>query len=78
MTKLDIIQPNNLEVVWGLVKPRNPTPDFKGIIVCSFYSVPYSKSKKQLVQHITINYTELKARHKNCFFVAEGDINDLT
>ena len=77
LTKLDVIQPNTLEVVWGLVKPRIPTPDFKGIIVCSLYSVPYSKSKNQLVQHIAINYTELKARHKNCFFLAGGDINDL-
>ena len=77
LTKLDVIQPNNLEVVWGLVKPRNPTSQFKGIIVCSFYSVPNSKSKRQLVEHITINYTELKARHKDCFFVTGGDINDL-
>ena len=77
LTKLDVIQPNNLEVVWGLVRPNKPTENFKGIIICSFYSVPYSKTKKQLVQHITINYTELKTRYKDYFFLTGGDINDL-
>ena len=59
LTKLDVIQPKNLEVVWGLVRPNKSTEHFKGIIICSFYSVPYSKTKKQLIEHITINYTEL-------------------
>ena len=77
LTKLDVIQLNNLEVVWGLVRPNKPTDKFKGIIICSFYSVPNSKTKKQLVQHITINYTELKARYKDHFFLTGGDINDL-
>ena len=77
LTKLDVIQPNNLEVVWGLVRPNKPNDKFKGIIICSFYSVPNSKTKKQLVQHITINYTELKARYKDHFFLTRGDINDL-
>ena len=50
LTRLDVILPKNLEVVWGLVRPKEPTTDFKGIILCSFYSVPYSKKKAQLVQ----------------------------
>ena len=29
LTKLDVIQPNNLEVVWGLVKPRGPTSNVR-------------------------------------------------
>ena len=77
LTKLDVIQPKNLEVVWGLVRPKKPTECFKGIIICSFYSVPYSKTKKQLIEHITINFTELKTRYKDCYFLTGGDINDL-
>ena len=69
--------PKNLEVVWGLVRPKKKTKDFRGIIVCSFYSVPYSKRKTQLVEHITINYSELKTVHKNFFFLTGGDKNDL-
>ena len=29
------------------------------------------------MQHITINYTELKSRYKDCFFLTGGDKNDL-
>ena len=77
VTKLDILVPKNLEVVWGLVRPKKQTKDFKGIIVCSFYSVPHSKRKTQLVEHIAINYSELKTVHKNFFFLTGGDKNDL-
>ena len=77
LTKLDVICPSNLEVVWGLVKPKEPTKQFKGIIVCSFYSVPHSTKKTQLIEHITINYSQLKVGHKNCFFLCGGDKNDL-
>ena len=77
LSKLDVVIPKNLEVVWGLVRPNKPTKDFKGIIVCSFYSVPYSKRKTQLVQHIAINYTELKTKYKDYFFLTGGDKNDL-
>ena len=77
LSKLDVKVPKKLEVVWGLVRPNVQTPKFKGIIVCSFYSVPNSKRKTQLVEHIFINYGELKAVHRNCFFLAGGDKNDL-
>ena len=77
LTKLEVITPPSLEVVWGLVRPRVPTTTFKGIIVCSFYSVPHSKTKTKLVEHITLTYTELKARYRGCFFLMGGDKNDL-
>ena len=77
LTRLEVIAPKNLEVVWGIVRPKTPTSQFKGIIVCSFYSVPYSKRKSQLIEHITINYETLKAGNKDCFFLLGGDKNDL-
>ena len=77
LTRLDVVTPRNLEVVWGLVRPNQPTKDFKGIIVCSFYSVPRSKRKTQLIEHIAINYGELRTRYKDCFFLTGGDKNDL-
>jgi hypothetical protein len=78
LTRLDVLVPKNLEVVWGLVKPSQPTSLFKGIIVCSFYSVPNSRRKSQLIEHITINYTELKVRYKDCYFLTGGDKNGPT
>ena len=77
LTRLDVITPPSLEVVWGLVKPKVPTTTFKGIIVCSFYSVPHSRTKTKLIEHITLTYTELKARHRDCLFLMGGDKNDL-
>ena len=43
--KLNILIPSNLEVVWGLVKPKNQSSNFNKIIACSFYSPP-NKNKK--------------------------------
>ena len=77
LTRLDVKIPKNLEVVWGLVRPNIQTKEFKGIIVCAFYSVPNSKRKTKLVEHISINYGELKAGNKECFFLVGGDKNDL-
>ena len=71
------MSPKSLEVVWGLVKPRTPTSQFKGIIVCSFYLVPHSNRKSQLVEHIALNYSELKVKHKDFLFLVGGDKNDL-
>ena len=77
LTKLDVVIPKNLEVVWGLVRPKVPTTQFKGILVCSFYSAPNSTKKNQLIQHIALNYATLKVKHKNTFFMAGGDKNEL-
>ena len=41
--KLKIHTPSSLEVVWGLLRPKNPGAKFKKIIVCSFYSPPEKK-----------------------------------
>ena len=60
LTKLDIVSLKCLEVVWGLVRPQTPTRQFKGIIVRSFYLVPNSNRKSQLVEHIALNYIELR------------------
>ena len=38
--KLNIIIPNSLDVVWGLLKPKSSQTKYKQIIVCCFYSPP--------------------------------------
>ena len=47
----------------------NPLKETRAILIC--------KRKTQLVEHITINYSELKTVHKNFFFLTGGDKNDL-
>ena len=59
------------------MRPKEPTNQFKGFPVCSFYSPPHSTKKNQLIQHITINYVALKVKFKDIFFLAGGERNDL-
>ena len=72
-----MIIPKGLEVVWGVVKPKIPISQLKGILVCRFYSVPHSTRKTKLIEHITINFSSLKVKYKDHFFIMGGDINDL-
>ena len=41
--KMNISIPHNLEIVWGLLKPKDEDARFKRMIICSFYSPPNSK-----------------------------------
>ena len=51
--KLDVLVPKNLEVVWGLLKPRSLSPSlYKRIIACSFYSPPSKGKHSKLADHI--------------------------
>ena len=80
LTKLDIapqFETKQLEVCWGLVKPKNPTGPIKTLIICAFYLPPYSKVKSALVQHISINYFSLKSQYPDSAFICGGDKNDL-
>ena len=38
--RIPVHTPQNLEVVWALLHPKNVSAKFKKIIVCSFYSPP--------------------------------------
>ena len=76
LSKLPISVPPDLEVCWALLKPRLPG-SVKDIIVCSFYCPPRSRKKTKLVEHITVNYFQLKSSFPNSAFVGGGDKNDL-
>jgi len=51
---LNVIIPASLEVVWGLIRPKQITGPISQIIVCAFYCPPKSKKKTKLVEHISI------------------------
>ena len=46
--KIDIFTPNNLEVVWGLLKPKSTSAVIKKIIVGTFYSPPKTRKNTNL------------------------------
>ena len=63
VSKLNILIPKPLEVVWALMRPVNPTGDIRKIILCSFYSPPNSKKNNQLIEQISVTYNHLKIQH---------------
>ena len=80
LTKLDIpimTGQQELEIGWGLLRPRTPTGNINCITVCAFYLPPYSRKKSALVEHISLNYFSLKSQYPDSAFILGGDKNDL-
>ena len=78
---LDRIQvniPHNLEVVWGLVKPKSQNwTQIKQIIVCAFYSPPNSKKNTKLLDHMISTTHNLLTKYPQAGIVMGGDKNKL-
>ena len=53
LEKIDVSIPHNLEVCWGLLRPKtDEKTDIKEIIAVSFYSPPKSRKKTKLLDHL--------------------------
>ena len=50
--KIQVTIPNNLEVVWGLMRAKKPSATIKEMIVAAFYSPPNYKKHSQLLDHL--------------------------
>ena len=76
---LSINVPNNLEVIWALVRPKNIIQGTKyaEIIVGSFYSAPNSRKNKLLLDHLVSTTHALMARWPRAAVVLGGDRNEL-
>ena len=77
VTKLNITIPTPLEIVWVLFRPLTPTGSIRKIILCSLYSPPNSKKNKQLIDHISVTYNQLKIQHPDAATIISGDKNSL-
>ena len=75
--KLKINTPYNLEVVWGLLKPKNPNAKFKKIIVCSFYSPPNKKRNTKMADHIVTTLQMLSSKYPECGLILGADKNEM-
>ena len=77
--KLQIHVPNNLEVLWAIVRPKEPHQgsQFKEYVVCSFYSPPSSRKNRKLLDHVISTTHALMARFPSAAFYLAGDKNDL-
>ena len=78
LSKLNIPLPSSVEVVWGLLKPKNITGKLSKFIVCCFYSPPRSRKKNILVDHLTLTLQSLLNVHPGAGIIISGDRNDLS
>ena len=77
VSKLSITIPTPLEIVWALLRPITPTGNIKKVILCSFYSPPNSRKNRQLIDHISVTYNQLKIQHPDAATLMSGDKNSL-
>ena len=75
--KLPVHIPPSLEVVWGLLRPKNPGAKFKKIIVCSFYSPPNKRRNSKMADHIVGTLHMLATQHPDSAIILGADKNEM-
>ena len=75
--RLNIPVPNNLEIVWGLLKPKNGQSKMRRIIVCSFYSPPKSRKNSRLADHMVGTLQMLMTKYPESGIICGGDKNSM-
>ena len=75
--RLDIHVPHNLEIIWGLLRPRDENASYRKIIVCSFYSPPNSKRNLKLTDHIVTTLQMLSTKHPDSPIMMGADRNNM-
>ena len=77
LEKLNIHIPHNLEIIWGLVRPKDEKAIFKKIIVCSFYSPPNSRKNSKLNDHIVTTLQMLNCEYPDSPMILGADKNNM-
>ena len=77
LEKLNIYIPYNLEIIWGIMKPKDERAIFKRIIVCSFYSPPNSRKNAKLSDHIVTTLQMLSTQYPNSPIIMGADRNSM-
>ena len=73
--KLNVHVPNNLEIIWGLLKPKTPSAKFKRIVICSFYSPPKKQRNSKMADHIVSTLQMLTTQFPECGIILGADRN---
>ena len=78
LTKCNILIPQNVECVWGIVKPLTPMKNrVNQIICCSFYSPPVCNKNTPLLEHIGVTLQKLMTSYPNSAVFLGGDRNKM-
>ena len=75
---LEVANPDNVEAVFALVKPKiTSESEIKEIITFAFYSPPRSKKKAKLIDHLVTTIHTLLSRFPRAGVMGGGDQNCL-
>ena len=77
LEKIQVVIPHNLEVVWGLMRPKQTTAKIREFIIGAFYSPPNSKKNGKLLDHLMSTTHYLLSKYPNAGLVLGGDKNDM-
>ena len=77
LEKLNILIPHNLEIIWGMLRPKSEEAFFKQILVCSFYSPPKSRKNPALTDHIVTTLQMLKTKFPEAPIILGSDKNSM-
>ena len=77
LENLQINIPHNLEIIWGLLRPKSEEAFFKKLIVCSFYSPPNSRKNSKMTDHIITTLHMLKMKHPDAPILMGSDKNSM-
>ena len=72
-----MLNPDKVEVVFGLLRPKKTTSKIKEIIIAAFYSPPKSRKNPLLLDHLLNNSLFLLSKYPNAMLVIGGDKNNL-
>ena len=69
LDKIEVPNPNKVEVMFGLLRPEKTTCKIKEIIIAAFYSPPNSCKNPLLLDH-------LRSKYPNAGLLIGGDRNN--
>jgi hypothetical protein len=77
LEKLQVMNPDKVEAVFGLMRPKNGTANIREIIIAAFYSPPKSRKNPLLLDHLLSTTLFLLSKYPNAGVVIGGDKNDF-
>ena len=77
LEKIEVGNPDKLEVIWGLIRPKVNGGRIREIICAAFYSPPKSKKNPLLLDHLMSTTHHLLTKYPSAGLVLGGDKNNL-
>ena len=71
------MNPDKVEAVFGIMRPKNANAKIREIIIAAFYSPPKSRKNPHLLDHLLSTTLYLLSKYPNAGVVIGGDKNDL-